>query len=426
VKKNIASCQKKLTRWQRVNKDPTDGLIAKKTSEIQQLQEQEGVLHQTAIRVLQGEVNELLKQDDMKWRQRAKEHWLKMGDRNSKFFHACASQRRQASLIMNIWDEEGNNFTTPNEIEEAFVNYFQKLFTSSTPIGVDNCLQKLTGRVTQEMNLKLLQEFTRDEVQSALHQMGPLKSPGPDGLSACFYQENWDIVGEEVCDAVLNFFNSGYLDEIVNVTHIVLIPKKNNPSKVTDFRPISLCNVIYKIVSKVLANRLKLILPAVISQNQSAFIPGCLILDNTLAAYETLHTMHSRMWGKMGYMAIKLDMSKAYDRVEWCFLEKVMIKMGFEWRWVNLIMTCISSVRYAIIVNGSPVGDIRPTRGIRQGDPLSPYLFLQSAEVLSSQFNHAASEGRLIGVPTSLRSPRINHLFFTDDSLLFCRATETD
>ena len=198
----------------------------------------------------------------------------------------------------------------------------------------------------------------------------------------------------------------------MNVTHIVLIPKKNNPSMVTDFCPISLCNVLYTIVSKVLANRLKLILPAIISQNQSAFIPGRLILDNTLAAYETLHTMHSRMWGKMGYMAIKLVMRKAYDRVEWCFLEKVMIKMGFERRWVNLIMTCILSVRYAVIVNGSPVGDIRPTRGIRQRDPLSPYLFLLIAEVLSSQLYHAASEGRLIEVPTSLRGPWINHLFF--------------
>ena len=138
--KNIASCQKNLTRWQKVNKDPTDGFIAEKMSEIQKLQEQEGVLHQTAIRGLQDKVNELLKQDDMKWSQRAKEHWLKMEDRNSKFFHACASQRRQASLITNVWDEEGNNFTAPIEIEEAFVKYFQKFFTSSIPVGVDTCL----------------------------------------------------------------------------------------------------------------------------------------------------------------------------------------------------------------------------------------------------------------------------------------------
>ena len=212
----------------------------------------------------------------------------------------------------------------------------------------------------------------------------------------------------------------------MNATYIVLIPKKKNHSKVTNYRPISLCNVLYKIVAKVLANCLKVVLPAIISPNQSAFIPGHLILDNTLAAYETLHTMHSHMWGKVGYMAIKLDMSKAYDRVEWCFLEKVMIKMGFDRRWVYLIMTCISIVRYAVIVNGNPVGDFRPSRGIRQGDPLSPYLFLLSAEVLSSHLHKAAEDGILTGAPTSVKGPHLNHLFFADDSLLFCKASVTD
>jgi hypothetical protein len=259
-------------------------------------------------------------------------------------------------MIKSIEDEDGNFFQAPSEIEGAFERFFQNLFTSSAPTGVDSCLQFLDRRVSQEMNKELLKEFTVKEVFSALQQMGPLKAPGPDGLPTCFYHDNWEIVGEEVCAAALNFFNSGIFDETVNATNIVLIPKKNNPSKVTDFRPISLCNVLYKIVAKVLANRLKVVLPAIISPNQSAFILGRLILDNTLAAYETLHTMHSRMWGKVGYMAIKLDMSKAYDRVEWCFLEKVMIKMGFDRRWVNLIMTCISTVRYAVIVNGNLVG----------------------------------------------------------------------
>ena len=146
--------------------------------------------------------------------------------------------------------------------------------------------------------------------------MAPLKSPGPDGFPACFFQDEWETVGPEVCDAILNFFNNGCFDDDVNFTHIVFIPKKSLPSKVTDFRPISLCNVIYKILSKTLANRLKEILPFIISKLQSAFIPGRLISDNILAAYETLHTMHTRMWGKEGFMAVKIDMSKAYDRVE--------------------------------------------------------------------------------------------------------------
>jgi hypothetical protein len=127
------------------------------------------------------------------------------------------------------------------------------------------------------------------------------------------------------------------------------------------------------------------------------------------------------MWGKEGYMAIKLNMSKTYDRVEWGFLEAVMIRMGAP-SWVALIMECISTVTYSVIVNGQPVGNIRPSRGLRQGDPLSPYLFLLCAEVLSSQLNQAERVGLLTGVPTSPKGPRLNHLFFVDDSLLFCKA----
>jgi hypothetical protein len=206
----------------------------------------------------------------------------------------------------------------------------------------------------------------------------------------------------------------------------VLIPKTKNPTRVTDYRPISLCNVVYKIVAKVLANRLKLILPIIISSNQSAFIPGRLISDNILVAYETLHTMHARMWGREGYMAVKLDMSKAYDRVEWSFLRAVMLRLGFAPRWVELIMKCVSTVTYSIIVNGQPAGLIEPTRGLRQGDPLSPYLFLLCAEVLSSQFQQAERVGLLRGVPTSSKGPRLNHLFFADDCLLFCKASVSE
>jgi hypothetical protein len=181
----------------------------------------------------------------------------------------------------------------------------------------------------------------------------------------------------------------------------------------------------YKIISKVLANRLKTILPIIISKNQSAFILGWLILDNVLVAYETLHSMHTRMWGRVGYMAIKLDMSKTYDCVEWVFMDEVM-RMGFVERWMRLVMKCLTSISYSVIVNGCPVGCIRPTRGLRQEDPLSPYLFILCAKVLSFKLYQAERNGYLDGVPTSPRGPRLNHLFFADDSLLFCKATLSD
>ena len=183
---------------------------------------------------------------------------------------------------------------------------------------------------------------------------------------------------------------------------------------------------LYKILSKVLANKLKNILHELISKNQSALILGKLILDNILVAYEALHSMHSRMWGKVGYMALKLNMSKAYDLGEWKFLEEVMKELGFDEKWVKLIMQCIKTVHYSVVVNGVLVGDIRPSRGIQQGDPVSPYLFILCVEVLSAQLQYADRTRMLSGVPTSPVGPWLNHLFFADDSLIFCKAQEGD
>lgn len=170
-----------------------------------------------------------------------------------------------------------------------------------------------------------------------------------------------------------------------------------------------------------LANRLKKILPHIISLTQNAFIPGRLITDNVLGVYEMLHTMHMGMWRKKGYMSIKLDMSKAYDREKWRFLGAIMRNMGFNERWIHLTMMCVTTVQYAIIVNGDPCGHIILTRRIRQGDLISPYLFLLCAEALSSLLTHANREWLLTGVPTSKWGPKISHFFFVNDSLLFCR-----
>jgi hypothetical protein len=155
-------------------------------------------------------------------------------------------------------------------------------------------------------------------------------------------------------------------------------------------------------ISKVLANRLKVVLPEIISINQSTFILGRLITDNILTTYETMHSMQTRMWSKASFMGIKLDMSKAYDRVECDFLEAVMGRLGFADWWIRLVMICVYSVSYAVVVNGNLVGHIKPTRGIRQGDPLSPHLFLICAKALSSLLYQVERIGSITGVPSYL------------------------
>lgn len=165
----------------------------------------------------------------------------------------------------------------------------------------------------------------------------------------------------------------------------------------SDFRPISLCNVVYKIVSKVLANRLKGLLPGLISHHQSVFVLGRLITDNALVAFEIVHAMKRKGEGMTGTIAMKLDMSKAYDRVEWAFLERVMFKLGFSGEWVRRVLNCLSSVSYTFKLNGSVGGLVVPSRGIRQGDPISPYLFLLCAEAFSSLLTRAATGGSIHG-----------------------------
>ena len=174
------------------------------------------------------------------------------------------------------------------------------------------------------MNQVLVKEFLEVEVKNDIKQMYPLKSLGPDGMSPLFYQHFWPKIGGVVTSIVLAFLNSGIIPPNFNHTHIVLIPKCKEPKKVTDYRPISLCNVVYKIASKAITNRLKKVLPSIISDTQSAFVHGRLITDNVLVPYEMMHHISQKKSGKVGDLALKLDMSKASDRIEWSWMEKIM------------------------------------------------------------------------------------------------------
>jgi hypothetical protein len=391
VVNKLKDCKKGLGKWSRRHfGNVTRQLFEKR----QQLKEAEVSALQGGsmdrLKSLKYEVNFLLEKEERMWRQKSRSSWLKDGDQNTRFFHGRASQRRRRNKIVGLRDNSRVWKEDKDEVVRIVIRYYETIFRSSQPIQIDEVVAHVPQVVSQSMNDILIREFTGVEVEEALKKMASLKALGPDGLPPLFYQRYWLVVGPDVTRCVLSCLNSGQLLTSINHTFITLIPKVKNLERVTEFCSISFCNVINKLVSKVIANRLKTILPKILSASQSAFVPGRLITHNVLVAFETLHHMHTTKIGRDGAMALKLDMSKAYDRVEWVYLESIMRKMGFHPRWVSMIMMCISTVSYSLLVNGEPHGYFNPTRGLRQGDPLSLYLFLLFAEGLHSLITQAS------------------------------------
>ncbi|KAJ0250309.1 Reverse transcriptase domain-containing protein [Hirschfeldia incana] len=205
--------------------------------------------------------------------------------------------------------------------------------------------------------------------------MGSFKAPGPNGFQPIFYQKCWEIVGDSVARFVMQFFETGQLPKETNDALVVLIPKVNKPESITQFRPISLCNVLFKIITKAMVGRLKGVMNKLIGPAQSSFIPGRLSADNIVVVQEAVHSMRKKK-GKKGWMLLKLDLEKAYDRLRWDFLEDTLRAAGLSEGWVRRVMECVSGPDMCILWNGEKTESFKPSRGLRQGDPLSPYLFV--------------------------------------------------
>ncbi|GAA0179656.1 hypothetical protein LIER_29999 [Lithospermum erythrorhizon] len=208
------------------------------------------------------------------------------------------------------------------------------------------------------MNRQLTRIVISEEVKRVVFEMPADKTLGPDGMMVLFFQSFWHIVSIDIVRAVDSFFFSSRLLNFVNHTHVCFIPKKTSPMSMSDYRPISLCNIIAKIIGRVMTNRLRGFLVSIISETQSAFLSGRIISDHILIAHELLHYMKHKVAGNNHFMSLKLDMSKAYDRIEWKFLESIILKLGFYLTWVDWTMCLVSSVFYSFLVNGAPRGSL--------------------------------------------------------------------
>lgn len=270
----------------------------------------------TRQKQLCSEINDLLEKEDLWWKQRSRVDWLKFGDQNTKFFHKKASQRSRKNTIQGLKDANGDWKFSKEDFHFVMNMYFSDLFKDEDLIGINECCSLLNCKVLPNMFEDLLRPFTGEEVLTTLLSMSPPKTSGPDGFNAIFYQYYWDVVGDELSAMVLEILNDHRHPTDLNYTYITLIPKVPKVILPSHFQLISLCNVTMKLVTKCIANRLKHVLPSLIDDSQSAFVPRRLITDNALVAFEAFHYLKCKTKGIKGYMALKLDMAKAYDRME--------------------------------------------------------------------------------------------------------------
>ncbi|GAU46455.1 hypothetical protein TSUD_402220 [Trifolium subterraneum] len=259
-------------------------------------------------------------------------------------------------------------------VYQNFRNHFQKKLHNRPDI--DGLVFKL---ISSSDGADLIKPFFMEEIKAAIWDCDSYKCPGPDRINWVFFKDFWEVLKIDLLNFFAEFHHNGKLTKGLNSTFIALIPKVESPQCVADFRPIALVSSVYKILSKVLANRLRNIVGTVVSTNQSTFIKDRQILDGILIANEIVDEAKKE---KKDLLLFKVDFEKAYDSVDWGYLEAVMLKMNFPGVWRNWIMECVSTATASVLVNGSPTDEFGFERGFRQGDPLSPFLFLLAAEGL--------------------------------------------
>lgn len=335
------------------------------------------------------------------------------------FYHHSIKTRLSINLISLLLDDDDTLLDTKAAIERHVVGYYERLLGGNqaySAVSESELMALLPNTLSSSILDIINAPFSDAAIREVFFGMPKSKSLGPDGYSSEFSTANWNTMGRDVTDAVHEFFTSGHLLQQWNSTILNLIPKRTNANRISDFRPISCCNTVYKAISKLLAEHLKLVLPSLISNAQSAFIPGRLLVENVLMATELVQGYNWKNISKRSML--KVDLKKAFDSVNWSFIIMILRTLGFPSSFVNLIHQCISTTRFSVAINGELCGYFKGARGLRQGDPLSPYLFVLAMEVFSQMLNKEFVSGQ-IGYHPAASNPVVTHLAFADDIMIF-------
>nr|GEU67293.1 hypothetical protein [Tanacetum cinerariifolium] len=316
--------------------------------------------------------------------QQAKIKWLSEGDKNSRYFHKVLKGRNNKSKILSLNDSNGNSYEE-DQIPNLFLKHFEEFLGTSYPVHeIEHCGTLFQRKISNETAHNMIAEFSDKEIKMAM----------------------FDI--EE----------SGRMLVELNATLISLIPKVQTPNKVTNFRPMACCNVLYKCINKAITNKFKHVFGMLVNNNQSAFIPGRSIQDNILLTQEIMKGYNRK--GGPKRVAFKIDLQNAYDTISWSFLKRTLEEFGFHDKMVNWIMQCVTTAGFSINVNGERVGYFKRGRGLRQGDPISPYLFTLIMEVFSLMMKRQIEKETRFQYHFGCKAIKLTHVCFAEDLLVMC------
>ncbi|KAJ4757665.1 RNA-directed DNA polymerase (reverse transcriptase)-related family protein [Rhynchospora pubera] len=376
------------------------------------------------------------------WQQRSRLQWVEKGDRNTSFFHTVATNRRRNNLITMIKQEDGQMTGDEKKIYQAFVTYFAKMYR---PVEQPN--QDLNGE--RDSQNVLIREFFTElgdntgahipnsahnflaslpdyaEIKRVLFSMGSDKAAGPDGITCRFLQKYWMVIGNDLVEQIRRIFHTEDVPSEWLKCNVVLIPKNNEPESPSDYRPLSIGNVLYRLTMKIIAERLRPYMRKIISHEQTAFVKGKCISDNIILVREILHSFRQQNFKQKAFL-LKADITKAFDKLNWQFLQQAMQYLNMPGKITRILKNSYECAKVTIRVNGVGDGFIVPTQGVRQGCPMSPYVFIMAMEILTRVMTKAMAHGQIKGVKVAENGPRISHVIYADDLVLMGDTNEQE
>ncbi|KAF5760166.1 putative RNA-directed DNA polymerase [Helianthus annuus] len=346
----------------------------------------------------------------MDMQQKSRVRWAKEGDENTKYFHGVMNANTTNNRIHGL-HIDGVWVTSPPLVKDHAFSFFAEKFEE--PLVSRPVLQcPFLSSVSNVEAEALESPFTLNEIKSAVWECDGDRAPGPDGINLRFIKKFWDELEGDFMRLFQHFYSAEQLNNGCMSSFLALIPKRSDPGGLHEYRPISLIGCINKVVSKVLVNRLKAVIHKLVSEEQTGFLAGRSIIDGVIILNEIIPWLKRN---KSEGMILKVDIEKAYDSLSWDFLNSMLCQMNFPVKWRRWVMSIVTSARASVLVNGSPTQEFTCSRGLRQGDPLSPFLFVLAMEALTGVMKKACDIGVIQGLSLSPTGGQISHFLYADD-----------